>query len=202
MEQSYTTSYSTNEDRFGFVRKGTFKCRLRNEKLVLFIIIGISFIIESLEIFSSLSKSLLGNSLSGVLFDYIIFIGIFVIPVACITAIRIARSGEEYRFTATEEKMLITCAKHDIRDDIYYDNVASVEYSNIFSATGKIRGYNVVISCRDGFRFSYDFLFRENMQIRSKDMTPFVIIEERAGLLDKPEFFAGRRVDAVNDYRR
>ena len=60
----------------------------------------------------------------------------------------------------------------------------------------------MTILCRDGYNFKFEFLFPQNMQIKSKDMTPFVIIEERAGLLEKPEFFAGRRIDAVHDYRR
>ncbi len=202
MEQSYTTSYSTNEDRFGFTRKGTFHCRLKNEKVVLLAIIAASAIVELILVLYTLSEPIFGRSLTSTFWDYVIILCCVAVPIVCITMFRIAKSGEEYRFTANEEKMLITCAKHDLRTDVYYANVAGVDYFPIKSMSGNFRGYTVTIMCRDGYNFKFDFLFPQNMQIKSKDMTPFVIIEERAGLLEKPEFFAGRRIDPVQDYRR
>ena len=202
MEQSYTTSYSTNEDRFGFSRKGSFHCRLKNEKTVILAIIAASVLLALLLIIYLLKSQLFGGGLTAAFWEYVALLLLIATPFVCITLIRVARSGEEYRYNANEEKMLITCAKHDIRVDVYYANVAGVDYFPIKTASGNFRGYTVTILCRDGYNFKFEFLFPQNMQIKSKDMTPFVIIEERAGLLEKPEFFAGRRIDAVHDYRR
>lgn len=202
MEKSYTTSYSVNDDRFGFSRKGTFHCRLKNEITVIIIIIAASLLFAFILLLYLLKTQLFGGGLTAALWDYVVILLLIATPIACITLIRVARSGEEYRFTANEEKMLITCAKHDIRADIYYANVAGVDYFPIKNMSGNLIGYTVTMLCRDGYNFKFDFLFPQNMQIKSKDMTPFVIIEERAGLLEKPEFFAGRRIDTVDDYRR
>ncbi len=190
MRTTYTTSFSPVDDRFEFSRKGSFRCRNDLEVLysVITVLAAIAFLVL---VFSIYPPSM---SLAYYVFG---ILRIFAPPacvLACIAIIRVILMGYEYKFTANEEKMLIVCPKIDLRCDIYYDKVKNVAYDE-YRMFGKIRGYHVTVTCTDQ-TFRFDFVFPSKC-IRHEDYTPFRILEERSGLLEKPEYIAGQRIDNI-----
>ena len=196
MQTNHSTSYSSVDDRFGFSRKGIFRCRVKNEGIVFLTVIVVGVIIEAVMLstfFGSSNDQTMENTLSATVFGFVLEFGSFIFPFIFIGVIRTVMSGEEYSFTADEHKMLIICPKRDIRADIVYESVQSVSYTDLMFFS-RHRGYHVEIVCSYG-SFSFDFLFPYKAHTRNKDVTPFRIIEERCGVLEKPRFLAGQRID-------
>lgn len=191
------SSFTAVDDRFNYKRKGIFWCRMQNESayiaFTVFAVVIITLFIWGFCIFAE------GNAASIIytlIFDALKLISIIASPLILIGTIRSLRSGDQYSFTADEEKMLIVCPKRDFRADIYYKNVQYVIYEDILH-NAKLRGYHVSIICRDTEKYEFHYLFPYKSENRSKDITPFRIIEERAGLLSRPEFIAGQRIDNI-----
>ncbi len=198
MRTKYNSSYSSVDDRFDFSRKGVFRCRIDSEVLLVIISTAVLLVGEFALLCVVRTNVSINNVLSFSLFGLLAEAGIFILPFIFIGVVKTIFSGETYSFTADERKMLITCPRHDFRADIYYEDVQSVTYNDLM-LLGKLRGYSVDIVCgSDSYKF--DFLFPYKATRKNKEMTPFVIIEERSGLLEKPEFFMGRRID--DDYFR
>ena len=189
MRSSYTTSLSAVDDRFEYSRRGIFRCR--NPYEVPYIIMTVVIIVLCLSIIFAVSIQASAN-LASVLFTLKI-----VSPIASVFIlvgmIRMILSGDQYTFYADEQKMLIVCPKRDVRADIYYSEVLNVEYIER-KRFSKLVGYDVSIYCKGGIH-TFKFLFPYKAYKKNKDLTPFVIIEERAGLLERPEFLAGKRID-------
>ena len=195
MRSNYTTSFTSVEDRFQFSKKGIFWCRKKHQNAYIAVYIAVCTLIFigiwALDIVASLN---LASIVYALVSDALKLISIIAYPLFLVGGVRSILSGDQYYFNANEEKMLITCPKKNFRDDIYYKNVLNVEYQERKGAK-KIRGYNVTIYCKDGIR-TYEFLFPAKVTTaRHPDMTPFRILEERAGILEKPEFLAGKRID-------
>ena len=185
---------SAIDDRFEYSRRGIFRCRNPYETpyiIMTFVIIALcNAIIFAVSIYASGN---LASVLFTIIFDALKVISPFASFFILIGMIRMILSGDQYNFIADEQKMLIVCPKRDVRADIYYSDVLNVEYieKKRFS---KLIGYNVNIYCKGGMS-TFKFLFPYRASKKSKDLTPFVIIEERSGLLERPEFLAGRRID-------
>lgn len=194
MHSNYTTSYSAVDDRFQYSKKGIFWCRKKHQNAYIAVYIAVCTLIFigiwALDIVASLN---LASIVYSIVFDALKLVSLIAYPLFLIGGVRMILSGDQYNFNANEEKMLITCPKKNFRSDIYYANVLNVEYKEINGAT-KVKGYNVTVYCKDGIK-TFDFLFPSKTTIRHPDMTPFRMIEERAGLLEKPEFLAGQRID-------
>ena len=169
-------------------------CRNKKEAFHTFLAITIIFVVTVIIWVIDIRMQLNAASIIyGIVLDALKLATIPMAPLLSVAVTRVIRSGILYNYTANEEKMLITCPKLDLRADIYYKNVLHVEYENIMFL-GKIRGYNVTIYSKDG-TFTFNYLFPAKDTIRTPDITPFRIIEERAGLLEKPEFYTGKRID-------
>lgn len=194
MRSSYTTSLSAVDDRFEYSRRGIFRCR--NPYEVPYIIMTVVIIVLCLSIIFAVSIQASAN-LASVLFTLIFDALKIVSPIASVFIlvgmIRMILSGDQYTFYADEQKMLIVCPKRDVRADIYYSEVLNVEYIER-KRFSKLVGYDVSIYCKGGIH-TFKFLFPYKAYKKNKDLTPFVIIEERAGLLERPEFLAGKRID-------
>lgn len=194
MRSNYTTSFTSVDDRFIFSKKGIFWCRKKYQNVYVTIYIVVCTIIVlgiwTLDI-------MVAPNLASIVYSFVLdalkLVSIIAYPLFLVGGVRSIRSGDLYNFNATEEKMLIICPKKNFRDDIFYANILNVEYTER-KGTSKILGYDVTIYCKDGIR-TYEFLFPSKATTRHPDMTPFRILEERAGLLEKPEFMAGKRID-------
>ena len=197
MRSKYTTSFSAVDDRFDFSRRGVFWCKRKLESLYLVmwsaIVILVTAIIWTVSIYADANFASIVFTL---VFDALKLVSIIASPLLLIGGLRVIRSGILYDFTANNEKMLITCPKEDYRADIYYANVLNVEYKERHRF-GKISGYNITVNCSDGV-YTFEFVFPSKATIRHPDMTPFRMLEEQAGLLDRPEYVAGRRIDNAN----
>ena len=194
MRSGSITGFTAVDDRFGFSRKGIFNCRIKHEYpicIALTVVTGLIW--SSLFGYAFGARVTLQNSLFMSVFGLIIYALLIVIPFIFIGTIRTILSGETYSYIINEEKMLITCPRKDLRVDILVKNVLSVEYRKI-TLFGKNRGYSVTIYCKDGEK-EFDFLFPQRAIKTDIDMTPFRLLEERAGLIERPEFLAGKRID-------
>ena len=202
MRSQYTTSLSAVDDRFEYSRRGIFRCR--NPYEIPYTIMTIIIIVLCLSIIYAVSIHASAN-LASVLITLIFDILKIVSPIASVLIlvgmIRVILSGDQYNFVADEQKMLIVCPKRDVRADIYYSDVLNVEYTEK-KRFSKLIGYDVNIYCKGGIH-TFRFLFPYRAYKKNKDLTPFIIIEERAGLLERPEFLAGKRIDnaGINEER-
>lgn len=195
MRTTYSTSFSAVDDRFGFGKSGIFWCKYKNETARITAAIAVVIIITVAIWAVSINASANAASLLYTfVFNVLKIATIPCAPLAIGGLTKMIRSGRKYSYKATEEKMLITCPEEDFREDIFYNNVSSITYQN-FGDPEKPRGLNVTIYFKDGNESKYCFLFPAYTKVRHPDMTPFRIIEEQAGLLEKPEFLMGKRID-------
>ena len=194
MRLDYTPSFSPVDDRFDYARKGIFRCKMKNEFIIVLAVLFVSGSVWLLMLFDVLTTQItMQNALSAPLFEIFMFAGLIAIPFLSIGIVRTVLSGDEYSFTADMTKMLIVCPKRGMRCDVFYSDVIRVDYKeiNLFS---KLRGYDVTILCRSG-DIKFSFLFPYKAYTKNKELTPFRIIEEKAGIITQPEYIAGRRID-------
>ncbi len=197
MRAGQITSFSAIDDRFDYSRKGIFRCKYRNENAyVALVILGVVLVTMFIWGFSMFADANLASVVFTLIFDVLKIASVIAAPLSLVALIRMVRSGQEYRFNAGKEKMLITCPAANHRSDIFYDNVSAVQYYP-FNTASNPRGYNVIISCKDGSSFSYCYLFPPNCPHKDPDITPFRIIEEHVGLIERPEYIAGQRIDII-----
>lgn len=196
---NYTTSYSAIDDRFSFSRKGIFWCRKKHETGYVAAYIAICTVVTVIIwAFSIKAEPHLAGILYTLIFDVLKLASVIAYPLLLVGGVRTILAGDIYNYTANEEKMLITCPKKDYRTDIFYSDVLNVEYKER-QGVKKIKGYDVTVYCRDMIR-TFAFVFPSKAVVRHPDMTPFRILEERSGLLEKPEFIAGQRIDNAGLY--
>ena len=195
MRSNYTTSYNAVDDRFEYSGRGIFRCRIKNEiwYIAAFTVAAIIIIRSLVKVWLDAGSKMTANSMNHIFIAFVAFIAIIVFALLYIGAFRTVLSGETYRYIADEKMMWITCPRARVSNKIYYENVRTVEYEDLL-LFGKLRGHKVTISCNDG-TYLFEYLYPYKMHINNKDYTPFRIIEERSGLLKKPEFSAGKRID-------
>ena len=194
MKAGQITSFSPVDDRFEYTRKGIYRGMINNESIIVIAVsAAVVLILSGLLTFLFGSEITINNSLAATVFDFVGYICIIALPFVYIGALRTILSGEQYSFTADKTKMLIVCPRKNFRADIFYEDVRRVEYSDILLFR-KHRGYNITVVCTSGEQI-FTYLFPYKTHKKDRDMTPFRIIEERAGLLEKTEYVAGRRID-------
>lgn len=194
MRSDYTPSFSPVDDRFDYARKGIFRCKMKNEFIIVLAVLFVSGSVWLLMLFDVLTTQItMQNALSAPLFEIFMFAGLIAIPFLSIGIVRTVLSGDEYSFTADMTKMLIVCPKRNLRCDIFYNDVMRVEYKDIMLFS-TLRGYEVTVVGSSG-SVMFSFLFPYKAHTKNKEITPFRIIEERSGLLGQPEYIAGRRID-------
>lgn len=183
------TSYSPNEERFGFHASGVFRCSYHSEKVVS-IILTIAAILIFLILFGIYIGEIRTNP-TGATFYLIRLIGIFYIPIgfAYFMVINLLFRGQEYRYTADEIRFTIFCPDSSVgRKTIYitYSDVVAVTYQKN-TLFGIERGYKVTIITNKQ-TYYFDYCIERYRKLNSTDTTPFHIIEERSSGA-KPEFY-------------
>lgn len=195
------TSYSPNNERFGFQLKGSFRCAYGWERL--FIIIGgivilvvtavIIFLWASLKdymgsnvevsvyIVDGISYGLTTTAMSALLVIEILLL------IGYIVTIGILRVGQSYRFYANEEYFDITPPQKNARHIIiYYKDVTAVfPDERAFPLTSG--GIDVTILIKNG-RLLFQTIHTSKTKANGIEETPFNIIRERAGLVPPPQF--------------
>lgn len=183
------TSFSPNEERFGFHTSGYFRCSYPFERTAALIITAIAILLFI--IFYGVFLRETGNNPTGSIF-YILRCGLFLfIPTGFIyfTAITILFRGQEYRYTADEKYFTIFCPESPSgRKTVYisYSDVAAVTYEKN-TLFGIERGYKVTIVTNKGTH-CFNYCIERRTKLRGTDTTPFHIIEERSSG-KKPEFY-------------
>lgn len=171
-----STSYHKCEDRFAYGSKGQFMCRRAKETYMITIL-------------ASVYAALVGLFLVGmILMDSWLDVAavlVFPIPLAIITLLAVLLlfwivGGEKYSYEADGQRMKIT-APDGSSQVFYYNEVQYVLYQplELFAAE---RGYEVIIKLKDGHSYTYDYIYSKRKHLRTKEDTPFFIIEERAGI--------------------
>lgn len=195
------TSFSPNNERFGFQQSGTFRCAYGWERL--FIIIGgivilavaaaIIFLWVSLEnymgsnvevsvyITDGISYGLTTTAMSALLVTGILLL------VGYIVIIGILRVGQSYRFYANEEYFDITPPQKNARHIIiYYKDVTAVfpDERGFLLTSG---GIDVTILTKNG-RLLFQTIHTSGTKAKGIEETPFNIVRERAGLVPPPQY--------------
>lgn len=185
------TSFSPIDDRFDYCKKGVFFCKYNRELLYIALLCAGIALVAGL-IFAVDTNN---SSLAGIVFTYVKLGTLIFTPFFLIAGIRTIRSGTMYTFTATDEKMLIVCPHENFRADIFYSTIENVTYEEIMYFS-KLRGFHVTVYCTHGmYRFEYLFAYKAHSTVKKPEYTPFRYLEERAGLIKQPEYFAGSRLD-------
>ena len=198
------TSYTPNNERFGFSMKGNFRCVYGWERL--FIIFGGAVILAEITgmiIIASMLKDLYGSNVEISVyitdpFNY----GLYAIALAttlyatlaCVAiymfVLAVAKTGRVMTFFANEEYFDICPSKNGRHIILYYDEVIGV--------TADERKFPLmpgglditVITKREQYVFSY--VHPEKSKAGGLCETPFNIVMERAGLVPPPDMFLGR----------
>ena len=187
--------YSKVSDRYGFRALGSFRCRRSSETLMLTIaavIYVLCFIVTIINMIDVLTDD---NSVpileyDATMADYTPTLNIlcvitsvaimFVLTVGVLIAVAVIINGEEYRYTANEEKMTITDPKGK-KTEFYYTDIKKVTYEKLTLFLDRQRGFDVYID--NGCHvFRYQYIYGKNKLLREEKHTPFFILEEQAGL--------------------
>ncbi|MGN0617717.1 MAG: hypothetical protein ACI4J7_01690 [Ruminiclostridium sp.] len=183
------TSFSPNEERFGFHTSGNFRCAYPFERTAAIIITAIAILLFII-FFGVFMKESRNNPTGGIF--YILRCGMFLfIPTGFVylAAINILFRGQEYRYTADEKNFTIFCPNGTVGNKtiyINYSDVAAVTYENN-TLFGIERGYKVTIVTKKG-TYCFNYCIERRTKLRGTDTTPFHIIEERSSGT-KPEFY-------------
>ncbi len=170
------SSYSKNEDRFEFRTVGTFRCANKNEMLLCAVILPPLFILLTLA-----ATMIAGLTILGM--DVLAFILLMVVVVMIvITVFRCITGGVEYHYKADSQRFTVISPKGEETVFVYSD-VKGVYYKEKHLFT-KERGYTVTIFTTDDM-VVYEYIYSKNKLLRDTTGTPFYIIEERAGLVDR-----------------
>lgn len=187
--------YSNVSDRFGFRALGTFRCRRSSETLMLAVMAAVYTLCLCVTIVNMVN--VLNSDNSVPIFEYdktmadyaptlnIVCVIISVIVMLLLTigvfvAAVIITGGEEYSYTANDEKMTITDPKGK-KLEFYYSDIKSVKYEKLTLFSQRQRGFDVFID--NGCHvFQYQYIYGKNKLLREEKHTPFFILEERAGL--------------------
>lgn len=183
------TSYSPNEERFGFHTSGVFRCAYHFERTAAIIITAIAVLLF-LTFYGVFLKET-GNNPTGAIF-YLLRCGMFLlIPTGFLylVAITILFRGQEYRYTADEKNFTIFFPESPSgKKTVYisYSDVAAVTYEKN-TLFGIERGYKVTIVTKKG-TYCFNYCIERRTKLRGTDTTPFHIIEERS-IGEKPNFY-------------
>ena len=135
------------------------------------------------------------SSLAGIIFSFVKVGSAVASPFILIAGIRVIYSGAQFRYTADDQKMLIVCPRENYRSDIFYNTVVGVNYEDMMFFSKK-RGFHITVFCTYGeYHFEYLFPYKCAENAKTPDLTPFRLLEERAGLITPPEYYMGKRID-------
>ncbi len=186
----------TYDERFGYESRGQFQCIRKNENLFIILIGTICLLIPCIVtavVFSlkdHVSQLLLCASTSILAFVIFISLGIVLI--------RLVMFGNEYSYSADEQKMTIWGGERTV--DIFYSNVVCVRYEPIMLLKTKQRGFRVTVITKKS-TLIYNMVYRRFDATMTPATTPFRLLEERAGLLKAPDIDAAvqRRLSRMQE---
>lgn len=187
--------YTVMSDRFGFRALGSFRCRRKNETMILAVTAALYTLCAVITIVNAVM--VLSGDLSMPIFDYdktvddfaptldllcvitsVIILLIF--SAVAVAVVIIVIGGEEYSFKANELKMLITAPDGSVTELPYCD-IVEVSYEPLTLFSNRPRGFDVYISTK--YRtIRYQYIYSKNKLLREEKHTPFFILEEQAGL--------------------
>ncbi len=180
----YKTSFSPNEERFGFKTVGTFRCAHKAESLLYIGVTGILLVI--LFVIALMYSGIAVGGLD-IFYGYFLPIGIAFLGYG--VALNFLKTGHQFRYSANEEFIDILPESKEIAPlRIYYADAVAVEYEP-FKLFWITRGLKVRITAKTG-TFEYRCIYpkwRITTTMNKFDL-PFYIIEERAGLKQKKTY--------------
>ncbi len=211
------SSYSPNEERFGFSAKGSFKCGYDSERVIIITglavlaLIFVGMIICFATCYDMLfttvdiekaaqqvgegSRNIFGFNpaeygVTAMAMIFLFWLEIVGIIAFCIV-LALLKMGKVCTFKANENYMeIVEQGKNPRTTVIYYNDVINVTASErkfLF-----IGGLNITVYTKQNmfeFRYSHDHLSK----IGGLSETPFNIIMERAELVSKPSYVTGRK---------
>ena len=169
--------FGSSEDRFGFKAKGTFRCAYKRELSLCVIALVITALLIALS--SVVSRHIQEN-------NWFPFAEIFMFALLGAASVmigigllRMVLIGRLLSYEADEKEFAIT-EKNGSKTVIYFCDVTGVDYKPV-KLLWRVRGYKAQIHTK--YRtIEYKYVFSRNKVVRSPEGSPFIIIEERAGL--------------------
>lgn len=196
------TSYSPNNERFGFSLRGSFRCSHSFEKL--FISLGAALILIDIIVILSIWSSLedyFGYTVKITTyladpFNYgtavlamalLVYFGLFLL-LFYIIGVSVVRLGKRYEFHATEERFQISTRGRRARTYIFiYDEVMGVS-AREWGFPLSLGGIEVIITLKNGKKHTFHLVHTADSRAGGIVGTPFNIIQERAGLLSPHDY--------------
>lgn len=185
LEKNYTNPEGIG--RFSYSESGNFRAPYKSEGLYIFTVILVAAILEGVVIFFALSflHILLGEyeqqgaTFSAMTSAVIIAVGTVVIFLIAGLIIAHIHSGIKCKFTATEEKFVVTVGGDT--HVINYNEVQSIVFLPRYFF-GKVKGYDVDITIANKVQH-YSVCFRG--QYQSEKTTPYYIIKDRLEIIER-----------------
>lgn len=203
------TSFSPNDERFGFSTKGSFRCAYENQRLVIigfFIALGImaaGAVIILIAVWDMITTPPDISEYDGTRIGLFAFntgiYGSYVIAVAAIVIIiiltliafaitlTVLHAGRIHEFKANEVYFEIIPPDPTIPHTIiYYDDVIMV-YAEERKFLFTEHGLDVTVRTKKGNLF-FRYVHTTESKMNGLPDTPFNILMERAGLVSRPDF--------------
>lgn len=200
------TSFSPNDERFGFSTKGSFRCAYENQRLIIigfFIalsVLVVGAVITLIAAYNMVTTPPKIEEFDGDIwgFDRAIY-GSYVIAVAAMICLilmtliafaitlTVLHAGQIHEFKANETYFEIIPPDPTIPHIIiYYDDVIMV-YAEERKFLLTEHGLDVTVRTKKGNLF-FRYVHTTESKLKGLSDTPFNIIQERAGLVSRPDF--------------
>ena len=181
-----------NEEKFPFQSRGNFKVASGVEKLLAALVAAV-FVLGLIGIFTGVPALFTTppenedafhweeGDTSWHLFAAITELAaVVILGFICAFALKIVLNGKTAHYDADSYRFCVTVDNE--KEVFFYNEVTSVAYDPIM-LLGRIRGYRVDIRTSKGSRiYSYSVVLNKATASPKPDATPFVILEEKAGL--------------------
>lgn len=203
------TSFSPNDERFGFKTRGSFRCAYENQRLIIIgffialavmavgaiiILIAVGEMVTTPPDPSSYDGTRIGLFAfnTGIYGSYVIAVAAIIIVIimtliAFAITLAVLHAGRIHEFKANEAYFEVIPPDPTIPHIIiYYDDVIMVyaeERKFIFAE----HGLDVTIRTKKG-NILFRYIHTAESDMKGLSETPFNIIQERAGLVSRPEF--------------
>jgi len=186
------------DDRFDFSAKGIFYCSMSTERTIIIVLIVSAVIIavlwynvlfDQLRWYFDKGGTAVGVDTARTIGYVYVFSMVFLIVVIC-CIIRFILYGNKYYYSADSKHFSFRSEKaHIPKTDIFYDDVITVRYDEMYLFGIWFRGYTVTVTTRSLGAIRFDYLFNKSSPDKTPRCTPFSIIEERVAMITENEAF-------------
>ncbi len=181
---------SDYDERFGFETSGSFYCAYSTEKFYI-VLISLLAIGGCVGIYFGLMASFPKDQEVAIFLALALLVCWAICLFVCYIAFRLVIKGSQYHYKADEAKLTVFHGSQT--QDFFYMNIMNVRYEPLMLIK-KQRGFLITVVTRKGTHI-FKYIYNNYNAHMTPENTPFYILEERAGLIQKadPDLYFKRK---------